>query len=1184
MTISALPITIFENDTDLYIVYSATNFKELEFQLDAKQIIGGKWNSIILPRPFTVSPWQSKATDIIGIPIERCLKSNHFDKMSQVQLTNVDYSQFLKFINENYQLSNHVYNDSNCEEFMIKQLNSEHCRHHTFRAHMNDTTLMKMIQSTYDNYPSTVLSAYKDNAAVIKGVLCDNFSSKYELNKDVMHVVLKVETHNHPTAVSPYPGAATGSGGEIRDEIATGRGAKVRGALSGFTTNHLRLSSSNELWEDNKPLPAHLASAKDIMIEGPIGAARYNNEFGRPLLCGYFRTFDATINNQFHGYSKPVMLAGGIGIIRDQNVHKQALNPNDFILVLGGPGMLIGLGGGSSSSTQLGNQSIELDYASVQRENAEMQRRCTSVVDSLADASINIIKSIHDVGAGGLCNAIPELVHDCDRGGVIYLNKIPVSDASMSPTEIWCNESQERYVLGIDPSHYNLVLDICKRENCPVAHVGTVTEDRRLVLLENESNNIAIFNVDLTTVFASQRRTIKLPSTPNSLSFPIYATPSVPISDLINNVLHYPAVGSKSFLITINDRSIGGHVIKEPMQGQFQIPITDCGLTTTSFTSNNGVAMSLGERPIISLINPIHSVEMALGEALLNMACCRIKLDHLVASANWMVNSDAKNTHGDYYNGGLECKALFDGVSALSNLCKSLNICIPVGKDSMSMSTTYNGHTISSPMTCNITLTSPVTNVKTDYKPQGFQSPNESIYIIEASSSVQAMGASVIEQITNKYSNETPHCTSEFIIALFKFIDSNWDNISAIHDRSDGGLFTTMVEMTMPSKIGCTVDLHKYNKHGDLVKSLFNEELGLVISTKTPLNTAIVSGLSVTLLGQTINNQNITITNQQQSVYTTTINNCFKSWSTTTHAIKSIRDSVETADAETEAYMTSKIGLTMPPCHVTLPITTNKKKVAILREQGINGNTEMAYAFQLGGYSVVDVHTSDLIDGKYKLSDFDGGIAICGGFSYGDTLGAGRGWALKIYKLLKQQFVDYIKEERGFVLGVCNGCQMMSWLLHYLYLDGDITEEWPLFTQNKGKQFEGRQVMVKVLANKSQLSKNIHGIVHPIHVAHGEGLFKSIGDKSDEELYGELHKEGRIMMEYVDPNTNKATTQYPFNPNGSIHGVAGVCSGNGKIALMMPHPERGIMQRQYSFLTEYKEEYTAWMNMFINSE
>ena len=1082
--------------------------------------------------------------------------------MSQIKLENISYQDLLTFIVSNYEFSHHTPNQSNCLEFMLTQLNSEHCRHHAFNSAINgdaNNTLFKMIKSTFANYSDSVLSAYSDNAAVLKGIKCDYWSSDFKLSKDLVHTVLKVETHNHPTAISPYPGAATGSGGEIRDEVATGRGAKPRGAISGFTTNHLRLNPHKlESWEDEKPLPSHLASASQIMIEGPIGAARYNNEYGRPLLAGYFRTFDATINNKSYGYSKPIMIAGGIGVIRDANVFKQPLSDGDCVLVLGGPGMLVGIGGGSSSSTALGNQSIELDYASVQRDNAEMQRRCTSVIDQLIDAKTNIIKSIHDVGAGGLCNAVPELVFDCGMGAVIHLDKIPTSD-QMSPTEIWCNESQERYVLGIHPSHLQTILDICKIENCPIAHIGTVAVEQRLIL---KTPNAVIFDVDLNSVFTNKQQMLDTGPFISQITNSIDHC-AVDVNDMIHAILRYPVVGNKSFLVTINDRSIGGHVVKEPMQGAYQVPISDVGITTISYTSDLGMAISIGESPVTALINPSHSVLKAIGESLMNLSCCKVDLKALVCSANWMVNLKEDKA------------ALVEGVEALTTFCKALDICIPVGKDSMSMQTTYNQHTISSPLSLVITMTSPL-NIN-DYKPQGFQSCNQYIYLIESVNTKHVMGGSVFEQMNHTYTNTSPTCTPEFIKEVYHFINAHWESITSVHDRSDGGLIATLIEMSFPNKIGFSVDL----KDGiDLVVALFNEELGVVMTSHTPLSFKS-QHIQLIELGKTTQEQVLSVNN----VYRSSINDAYKEWSTTSRAIKAARDGESVANDEIKAYTEAMKGLTLPAIRVDLPstIAISKGRVGILREQGINGHYEMGYAVTLAGYTAVDVHVNDLMNKKYNLNEFDG-LVISGGFSYGDVLGGGRGYALKLYHAMKDEFVAFINNESKFLLGVCNGCQMMSWLLHYLTKDGLINEEWPIFTDNKSKQFEGRQVMVKIMESKAHATRNIVNMQHPIHVAHGQGRMCAgpFSKMTTQQLYKTLLKQKRIVMCYMDPSTGEPTESYPLNPNGSIGGVGGICSGNGRIVLMMPHPERGIMSRQFTFTTESKEMYTAWMQLFID--
>ena len=1133
-------------------------------------------------------------------------------------------------------------NPTDVELMMFAQANSEHCRHKIFNAEwtidgeVQPKSLFQMIKNTYQSNPEGILSAYKDNAAVMAGAegmryypipedaKNPNAAHPYGFHQEAIDILMKVETHNHPTAIAPYAGAATGAGGEIRDEGATGRGGKPKAGLTGFHVSHLHIPELAEKWEQSGQVstqdygtPERMATSLEIMTEAPLGSANFSNEFGRPNLCGYFRSFQldtsaAKDGSEMRGYHKPIMLAGGYGNIKRNLIEKNPIREGDLLIVLGGPAMQIGLGGGAASSVDSGELDEGLDFASVQRDNAEMERRCQEVIDrcwALAgnDAEVsnasqdgNPIVSIHDVGAGGLSNAMPELVDDHDMGAVLNLRHIPSLEAGMSPMAIWSNEAQERYVLAIRPESKAQFDAICARERCPYAILGEATEVRELrvddELLDDQP-------VDMPMQ-------VLLGGTPKmQRSFEVQANELAPLvlndfdlSESVKDVLRHPTVASKSFLISIGDRSITGMVVRDQYVGRYQVPVADCaitasGLITLDGQAMTGEAMSIGERTPVALIDPKASARLAVGEAITNIAGARIsQLSDITMSANWMAAC------GD----DTEDAALFDAVHTVGEeLCPALGIAIPVGKDSLSMRANWTDDndakedsqdkSVVSPMSLVITAFAPVVDVAKTLTPELING-DSAFYRLDLSRGKLRLGGSILAQTASQLGNECPDLDKPSdLVDFFNFVQAGNEQgiISAYHDIGDGGLLATIAEMQFTSRQGIKLSLSDDN----LLGQLFSEELGAVIQV-LPENVADLITLAeehnvsdmLSLVGQSTEEDSLIIQtplHQGDKTLSFKRSELQQEWSQVSYQIARRRDNPECVQQEYDLIAdTNHKGLIAAPnFDLNQKIETpylnsradsdnSKPRVAILREQGVNGQLEMAAGFTQAGFEAVDVHMSDLLEGRINLRDFDGLVA-CGGFSYGDVLGAGSGWANSIlfHDELRMQFVRFFARPNTFSLGVCNGCQMMAQLKDLI----PGAENFPRFIANESARFEARTVNVKVERTKSILFKGMQDSILPIAVAHGEGL----ATLNATEIDG-MAKHGQLAMRYVDSQGHPTET-YPLNPNGSVGGVTGLCSTDGRVTIMMPHPERNLKAYNHSWKPEQWDEDGAWMRMFRNA-
>lgn len=1054
---------------------------------------------LVTPRVGTISPWSSKATDIFkncNTPVHRLERGLLFtlkgvseisnevkqvlhDRMTETVFAQIEDAKALfsetapkplnsidilgqgkealvKANNEfGFALSEQEIdylteaftrlgrNPNDIELMMFAQANSEHCRHKIFGSEWTidgekqPLSLFQMIKNTYKESPTDVLSAYKDNASVIVGYDTMRFYPKadenghfvYKYKSQAAHILMKVETHNHPTAISPFAGAATGSGGEIRDEGATGRGGKPKAGLTGFTVSNLNIPGFEQPWEENYGKPSRMASPLQIMIEGPLGGAAFNNEFGRPALNGYFRTFEQNVNGEVKGFHKPIMIAGGYGNIRPDHVEKDAIQPGDLLIVLGGPAMLIGLGGGAASSVDSGTMGESLDFASVQRENPEMERRCQEVIDTcwrLED--FNPIVSIHDVGAGGLSNAMPELVNDHELGAVLNLRKIPSLEPGMSPMEIWSNEAQERYVLAIRPESLEQFESICARERCPFAVLGEATEARHLTVEDPLFQNNAV-DIPMQVMLGGTPRMQRSYETIERKGNEFDAS-KVDLKDAIFRVLKNPTVASKSFLITIGDRSITGMVARDQMVGRWQIPVADAAVTTTSLQGFTGEAMAMGERPPVALLNPAASARLAVAEAITNIACANIEqISDIKLSANWMAAAGQKG----------EDQALFEGVKAIGmEMCPALGIAIPVGKDSLSMRTTWNDNgedkAVTSPMTGVITAFAPVADVRKTLIPELKNLEDSVLVRIDLSKGQFRLGGSILAQVYKAIGSVTPDVDSFDDFKAFFALIQDWNNrglIQAYHDIGDGGLLATVAEMMFASRLGVALE-------DQTTAGLFAEEIGAVVQIKAADWEALQAEVAASSLKDAIAVVGRVNNTDQLSVNGLTLERAElqQAWSEVSHQIQRLRDNVETADQEF-ALITDKShqGLIAKPTFdlnepIEAPfINSRRPNMAILREQGVNGHIEMAAAFDKVGFNTIDVHMSDLLAGRVSLSDFEG-LVTCGGFSYGDVMGAGGGWAKSVLfnAKLRDQFEQFFHREGTFSLGICNGCQMLSQL------------------------------------------------------------------------------------------------------------------------------------------------------------
>ncbi len=1092
-------------------------------------------------------------------------------------------------------------NPTDVELMMFAQANSEHCRHKIFNADWTidgveqAQSLFGMIKNTATKSPEDILSAYHDNASVAVGSTAQVFirnaiTGEYAYTEEDVPFLMKVETHNHPTAISPFPGAATGSGGEIRDEGATGRGSHTKAGLTGFSVSHLNIPGYAQPWEQNNGKPERISSALDIMLEGPLGGAAFNNEFGRPNIAGYFRNFEQAApgsnSNEYKGYHKPIMIAGGMGNIRPMLIDKQPIPAGSLIIILGGPAMLIGLGGGAASSQASGSGSEDLDFASVQRENPEMERRCQEVINHCNSlGSDTPIVSIHDIGAGGLSNAVPEIIHDCDRGGRFELRKVNIADKGMSPMQIWCNEAQERYVVAIKPESLDLFASFCEREHCLYAVIGEATNEEHLTLNDALLNDKPV-NIPMSILFGKppkmHRHTAHVQPETTALNFN-----TVDIKDAVARVLSFPAVADKSFLIHIGDRSVTGLVARDQMVGPWQVPVADVAVTASGFYAYTGEAMAMGERAPVAVINAPASGRLAIGEAITNIAAANIAaLNKIKISANWMAAAG--------YQG--EDAELFDTVKAVGiDLCPALGIAIPVGKDSLSMKTVWQDNgaekVMTSPLSLIVTAFAPVVDISKTLTPQLKWLNNEATQLLFINLGKSRLGGSILAQVYNQI-GQTHDCPDVDDPALLKaFFTSiqtlnSQGKILSYHDRSDGGLLATVAEMMFASRLGADIAIDALGN--DVLSALFNEELGAAIQVKVSEIDAVLKVLSdaglannTHSLGKVTQEPRLSIHFNHQLAYSATRAELQTIWSEVSYRMQAMRDNPDCAKQQFDRIADDKD----PGLSATLSFdindditrqyaTTDRPKVAILREQGVNGHVEMAAAFDRAGFTSIDVHMTDIIHGRVSLSDFTGLVA-CGGFSYGDVLGAGGGWAKSILfnTRAREEFTAFFNRPDTFGLGVCNGCQMMSGLKDII----PGAEHWPSFKRNRSEQFEARVAMVEIQPSPSIFFTGMAGSKLPVAVAHGEGRAEFADDIQT------TINANNIAVSYVD-NYGNSSTEFPANPNGSPFGITGLTNTDGRFTIMMPHPERCFRAVQNSWHPEEWQEYGAWMRMFRNAK
>ncbi len=1218
---------------------------------------------LVVPRPGTISPWSSKATDIAhncGLSsvarIERgcayyisrdsaaldddeinLLMPLIHDRMTQAVLLQPGDAEILfsheqpaamkqvdilgggrdalvranaemglalaedeiDYLLENFSTINR--NPSDVELMMFAQANSEHCRHKIFNAdwvidgQTREHSLFDMVRHTYNSHPDNVLSAYSDNSAVISGNRSGRFYPDtdgrcYRYHEEDIPVLMKVETHNHPTAISPDPGAATGSGGEIRDEGATGRGSKPKAGLCGFSVSNLRLPGAVQSWETDYGKPERIVSALDIMLEGPIGAAAFNNEFGRPNICGYFRTYEEKVpgpnGDEVRGYHKPIMLAGGLGNIKPEHVQKNKADEGAQIIVLGGPAMLIGLGGGAASSMASGTSAEDLDFASVQRANPEIERRCQEVIDQcwqMGDDSPII--SIHDVGAGGLSNALPELVNDSDRGGKFELRAVPNDEPGMSPMQIWCNEAQERYVLLVNETDLDTFQSICERERCPYAVVGEVTGERRLVLGDGHFDNTPI-DLSLEVLFGKPPKMLR-DVHHQSFHKQEFDSSELELMDAALRLMHLPTIADKTFLITIGDRSVTGLVARDQMVGPWQVPVADVAVTATSYDTCQGEAMAIGERTPIALLEHAASGRMAIGEAITNIAAARIEsISDIVLSANWMVPAGHPG----------EDAGLYDAVRAVAmEMCPQLGIVIPVGKDSMSMKSVWNDNgedkSVTAPLSLIISAFTRVTDVRRTLTPQLLTDRGDTdLILIDLGKGHHRLGGSCLAQVYQQVGrspadvNDIP-MLKNFFDAIQSLNEEGF--ILAYHDRSDGGLFVTLSEMAFAGHTGISIDLDSLCQGAaaeGVIAVLFSEELGAVIQVSHQDTEDVLSILREYelshhshVIGILNDDDRIVFKVEHEEVLAESRITFQRAWSETSWRMQSLRDNPECADQQYRQLLDEADPGISPVSSfdieedVAAPYisTGARPPVAILREQGVNGQVEMAAAFDRAGFECIDVHMSDLLGGEVSLKDFRGLVA-CGGFSYGDVLSAGQGWARSILfnPRARDEFSAFFDRDDSFGLGVCNGCQMMSGLKQLI----PGADNWPSLLRNTSEQFEARFSMVEVMPSNSILFAGMAGSRLPIVVAHGEGRMLFAGDTPDD----------LVGLRFVD-NAGEVTETYPANPNGSAAGITGISNSDGRFTIMMPHPERVFRTVQNSWAPREWGEDAPWMRLFRNA-
>lgn len=1124
----------------------------------------------------------------------------------------------IDYLVENYQALQR--NPSDVELMMFAQANSEHCRHKIFNADFilngekQPKSLFGMIRDTHNAHPEGTVVAYKDNSSVIEGAKIERFypnaaeNQGYRFHEEDTHIIMKVETHNHPTAIAPFAGAATGAGGEIRDEGATGKGSRPKAGLTGFTVSNLNIPDLKQPWEQDYGKPEHISSPLDIMIEGPIGGAAFNNEFGRPNLLGYFRTFEEKFDGQVRGYHKPIMIAGGLGSIQAQQTHKDEIPEGALLIQLGGPGMLIGLGGGAASSMNTGTNDASLDFNSVQRGNPEIERRAQEVIDrcwQLGDK--NPIISIHDVGAGGLSNAFPELVNDAGRGAVFKLREVPLEEHGLNPLQIWCNESQERYVLSILEKDLDTFRAICERERCPFAVVGTATDDGHLKVRDDLFSNNPV-DLPLNVLLGKPPKTTRTDKTVTPSEKPFNAG-DIDITEAAYRVLRLPTVAAKNFLITIGDRSVGGMTHRDQMVGKYQTPVADCAVTMMGFNTYRGEAMSMGEKPTVALFDAPASGRMCIGEAITNIAAVNIgDIGNIKLSANWMA---ACGNEG-------EDEKLYRTVEAVSKACQTLDLSIPVGKDSLSMKTVWQDggeqKSVVSPLSLIISAFAPVEDVRKTVTPELKNVEDSVLLFIDLGFGKARMGGSAFGQVYNNMSGDAPDLDDTGRLKNFYGVIQQLvaeDKLLAYHDRGDGGLFATLVEMAFAGRCGISADIdclmdkflpiHHPDFQGDpaeglsdelynnaAIKILFNEELGAVIQIRQKDRDYVDAAFEAANLIDAVSwigspdfdNESISFFGYGYFLEQTRAD-LQRAWQETSHAIQKLRDNPACADSEfaligdndrSALFADVKFDVNED---IAAPFINSgaKPKIAILREQGVNGQIEMAAAFTRAGFDAYDVHMSDLMAGRVHLADFKM-LAACGGFSYGDVLGAGEGWAKSIlfHPALRDQFAAFFADPDTLTLGVCNGCQMVSNLAEII----PGAEAWPKFKRNLSEQFEARLSMVHVPKSASLILNEMQGSSLPVVVSHGEG-------RADFALHGgNISADLGIALQYVD-GQNQVTQTYPLNPNGSPQSIAGVTNTDGRVTIMMPHPERVYRAAQMSWKPEDWMELSGWYRLFAGA-
>ena len=1107
-------------------------------------------------------------------------------------------SDEMDYLLENYRALNR--NPSDVELMMFAQANSEHCRHKIFNADFilngekQPKSLFRMIRDTHEASPQGTVVAYKDNSSVIEGAEIERFypnadqGQAYGFHKENTHIIMKVETHNHPTAIAPFAGAATGAGGEIRDEGATGRGSRPKAGLTGFTTSNLQIPGFRQPWEQDYGKPGHIASPLDIMTDGPLGGAAFNNEFGRPNLLGYFRTFEAEKNGTVHGYHKPIMIAGGLGNIQAEQTHKHEIPEGALLIQLGGKGMLIGLGGGAASSMDTGSNSADLDFNSVQRGNPEIERRAQEVIDRCWQLGQgNPIIAIHDVGAGGLSNAFPELVNDAGRGAIFELRDVPLEEHGMSPLQIWCNESQERYVLSVLPEDLDKFRAICERERCPFAVVGTATDDGRLQVRDELFGNSPV-DLPLNILLGKPPKTTRTDETQKQPA-QAFSAAQYDLKESAYRVLRLPAVAAKNFLITIGDRTVGGMTHRDQMVGAWQTPMADCAVTLMGFNTHRGEAMSMGEKPALALFDAPASGRMCVGEALTNIAATHIgALGNIKLSANWMAACGVKG----------EDEKLYRTVDAVSQLCQAIGVSIPVGKDSLSMKTVWqeNGaqKSVVSPLSLIISAFAPVQDVRKTVTPDIKPVADSVLLLVDLGFGKARMGGSGLTQVWNDLGGESPDIDADTLKVFYEIMQQlvAEEKLLAYHDRSDGGLFATLAEMAFAGRTGLNIDLEEDFAMERLVENrcdqdiLFNEELGAVIQIRHEdlhYVQALFEQREFPELLYQIGQPEIGSGDLKIGDTVFALADLQAAWQETSHQIQRLRDNPACADSEfalladkERSKLFADLSFDLKD-DIAAPYLSGslQPKIAILREQGVNGHVEMAAAFTRAGFQAVDVHMSDLIAGRVSLETFQM-LAACGGFSYGDVLGAGEGWAKTILfnDKLRDQFAEFFARPDTLSLGVCNGCQMMSNLAEII----PGAEGWAKFKRNESEQFEARLSMVRVPKSPSLILGEMAGSALPVVVSHGEGRadFAHLG-LPENQVPGSLH----IALQYTD-GLGEVTQQYPLNPNGSPQGIAGITTADGRVTIMMPHPERVYRTAQMSWCPEEWKafELGGWYRLF----